>query len=152
MVARTMNSRKIALQIVLMIIFCLLTMTGCQQPETGEDLPGERPMETDMNESSPARLTLEEAVDAAREDFQQRHGTTHDSVELVEARPVTWGDGSLGCPEEGMMYTQALVDGYYIRLRAGEMTAHYHAGRDGRPMHCPAERSLKPPPRSGQAM
>ena len=28
-----------------------------------------------------------------------------------------------------MMYTQALVDGYYIRLRAGEMTAHYHAGR-----------------------
>ncbi len=104
-----------------------------------------------MTESSPARLTLEEAVDAAREDFQKRHQLVPEAIELVEARPVVWPDGSLGCPEEGMMYTQALVDGYYIRLRAEDQAAHYHAGRDGRPVHCPAERSLKPP-RSGQVM
>ena len=35
---------------------------------------------------------------------------------------VTWPDGSLGCPEPGMMYTQALVEGYRVVIRAGERT------------------------------
>src|SRR4029453_2441464 len=31
---------------------------------------------------------------------------------IVRADPVVWNDGSLGCPEPGKMYTQALVHGY----------------------------------------
>ena len=30
---------------------------------------------------------------------------------------VTWSDGSRGCAEPGMMYTQALIDGSRITLR-----------------------------------
>jgi hypothetical protein len=30
-----------------------------------------------------------------------------------------WNDGSLGCPEPGMMYTQALVNGYWLIIEAG---------------------------------
>lgn len=143
-----MNSRKLAL-----LILCSLLMTaGCQQPGV-DDNPADQPMtEPEMSTTDPARLTLDQAVSAAREDFQKRHPVDPDAIQLVDARAVTWPDGSLGCPEDGMMYTQALVDGYYIRLSADDQVAHYHTGYDGRPMHCPAERSLKPPPRSDPVM
>src|SRR5439155_25200469 len=37
---------------------------------------------------------------------------------IVRAESVVWNDGSLGCPEAGMMYTQALVNGYWVVLDA----------------------------------
>src|SRR5262245_3541915 len=32
---------------------------------------------------------------------------------FVRAEPVVWSDGSLGCPEPGMEYAQALISGYW---------------------------------------
>jgi hypothetical protein len=55
-----------------------------------------------------------------------------DDIEVVTHEPVTWRDGSLGCPEPGKMYTQALVDGYRIVLRLGGKDIAYH-GADGKP-------------------
>jgi hypothetical protein len=52
---------------------------------------------------------------------------------VVEARPVTWSDGALGCPEPGMMYTQALVDGYRIILETGDGERVFFHGEDGQP-------------------
>lgn len=49
-------------------------------------------------------------------------------VTLVSAEPVTWGDGSLGCPQPGMMYTQALVDGYQVVVKAGGEELDYRVG------------------------
>ena len=50
-------------------------------------------------------------------------------IQVVTAQAVTWSDGSLGCPEEGQMYTQALVPGYRVVLDvAGEELA-YHASQ-----------------------
>ena len=45
----------------------------------------------------------------------------------TSSRPgaVTWNDGSLGCPEPGMFYTQALVDGYHVILQAGDEELDY---------------------------
>lgn len=60
-------------------------------------------------------------------------------VEVVSVEDVTWSDGSRGCAEPGMSYTQALVDGSRITLRAGGKTYEYHAG-GGRP----PERCAKP--------
>jgi hypothetical protein len=37
---------------------------------------------------------------------------------MVRAESVVWNDGSLGFPEPGMMYTQALVNGYWIIIDA----------------------------------
>ena len=45
-----------------------------------------------------------------------------DQLTIERAEAVTWNDGSLGCPEPGMMYTQALVDGYWVVIRAGPKT------------------------------
>ncbi len=140
------------IRIALLTIATALMITGCQRPDTGDKVATKPTTEPEMTESSPVNLTLEQAVAAAREDLRQRLDAAPESIELVEARPVTWPNGALGCPEEGMMYTQALVDGFYIHLRAGVEDAYYHAGRDGRPLHCPAERSQNPPSRASHTI
>lgn len=70
---------------------------------------------------------LDEVIALAEEET----GVDRSEIEVVLAEAVTWSDGSIGCPEEGMMYTQALVPGYRVVLDiAGERLA-FHAARDG---------------------
>ena len=49
-------------------------------------------------------------------------GVPADQVTVISAEAVTFPDGSLGCPQPGMVYTQALVDGYKIVAEAGGKT------------------------------
>lgn len=56
------------------------------------------------------------------------------AVERLES--VTWRDGSLGCPEPGMFYTQALVEGFRVILAAGGKTHDYRVDRAGRFRRC----------------
>jgi len=42
------------------------------------------------------------------------------------------------------MYTQALVPGYRVRIRAGGKELDYHAGRTGAPVLCPPGRAIPP--------
>jgi hypothetical protein len=42
---------------------------------------------------------------------------------VVQAEAVTWPDGALGCPEPGIVYTQALVPGYWVVVEAEETPA-----------------------------
>ncbi len=84
---------------------------------------------------------------AALEDAAKRTGAKAAAIEVTVAEAVTWPDGSIGCPQPGMMYTQALVPGYRIVLRAGEHTLNYHASsRGGGPNFCPADRVASPAP------
>jgi hypothetical protein len=53
---------------------------------------------------------LKEAAALAKVDREQ--------LVIVRRESVIWSDGSLGCPEPGMMYTQALVDGYWVAIGA----------------------------------
>lgn len=58
-------------------------------------------------------------------------GISLDEIRVVTAEAVTWPDGSIGCPQPDMMYTQALVPGYRVILDvAGEELA-FHAAQDG---------------------
>ena len=61
------------------------------------------------------------------------------------SQAVTWSDGALGCPEPGRAYTQALVPGWQIRLRAGTEVLDYHASRGGALLLCPPGRAVLPP-------
>jgi hypothetical protein len=63
---------------------------------------------------------------------------------VVRAEPVVWNDGSLGCPEPGMEYTQALVNGYWVLIRAINKTYDFRVGRDGSFRLCPAGRGRPP--------
>ncbi|HOW50142.1 MAG: hypothetical protein KIT28_14060 [Rubrivivax sp.] len=89
--------------------------------------------------------TLATMIDAAKADAARRLPAAAGALELVQAQAVTWSDGALGCPEPGRAYTQALVPGWQIRLRAGTEVLDYHASRGGALLLCPPGRAVLPP-------
>lgn len=52
-------------------------------------------------------------------------------ITLISTESVTWPDGCLGVQREGMMCTQALVEGYRIILEAGDKQYEMHSDLDG---------------------
>lgn len=97
-------------------------------------------------QGAPGAEGLSAAILAARRDAAQVTGAAPDAFTLTSAEPVVWRDGSLGCPRDGMLYTQALVPGYRIRLQLGQREFLYHSGRAGAPVRCPPERAQPPLP------
>lgn len=85
-------------------------------------------------------LDLAATVELATADLATRLQVDAAAIELVDAQRVTWPDGSLGCPQPGGMYTQALVDGSKVVLATNGRTRVYiyHAGGDGQPFLCPS--------------
>lgn len=71
-------------------------------------------------------------------DAATKAGVKPADVVVVRATAVRWSDGSLGCPEPGMVYTQALVDGYQIVVRAGDSQLDYRVRGPGSFRICPA--------------
>lgn len=70
----------------------------------------------------PPPRALLQAVSA---DAAARAGVGPAAVSLVGARAVEWPDGSLGCPQPGMVYTQAIVAGWQIVVRAADRDYDY---------------------------
>jgi hypothetical protein len=85
---------------------------------------------------TPANLDQNEQVAYATQDLATRLKISPEEISLLDVTSVVWRDGSLGCPQPGMMYTQALVEGMRIRLSVGEVIYHYHSGRSGQPFLC----------------
>jgi hypothetical protein len=73
------------------------------------------------------------------QDAQERTGMSRSQLEITSTERVTWNDGALGCPQPDRMYTQALVPGYRIRVRASDQTLDYHAAESGRFVLCTAQ-------------
>lgn len=91
-----------------------------------EPIPSEAASPSGGSDDLPAGM-LDEVIALAEEET----GIDRSEIEVVLAEAVTWSDGSIGCPEEGMMYTQALVPGYRVILDiAGEELA-FHAAESG---------------------
>lgn len=78
----------------------------------------------------------ESLVDVAKQDLAQRLAVPAGEISVVDAREVTWSDGSLGCPQPGMMYAQVLTPGYLVKLAYGGREYEYHAGKDRALSYC----------------
>lgn len=63
-------------------------------------------------------------------------GLDPSAIEVVAHEQVTWRDGSLGCPQPGRFYTQALVGGYRIHLRAAGVDVYFHGTNGRAPVRC----------------
>ena len=61
-------------------------------------------------------------------DLERRLGTPMEDVSVLTAAAETWSDGSLGCPKDGEMYTQALVDGYQVVVEVAGTEYDYRVG------------------------
>lgn len=128
----------------LALAVALITLSACDRGSPPDQPEPDPPDVTEDVMSSDEPTTLQAAIASARADLAGRLEIDEADIEASEAREVTWRDGALGCPEPDMMYTQALVSGYYIKLRVGDDAYAYHSGRDGQPFLCPAERSQPP--------
>src|SRR5262245_51678203 len=92
-----------------------------------------------MQERVPQRILdpiLKEAAALAK--------VAREKLVILRAQPVVWSDGSLGCPEPGMMYTQALINGYWVVIEAGGRTYDFRVDAGGRFHLCPAGRGRPP--------
>jgi hypothetical protein len=98
--------------------------------------------------ATPGRdVGVEAIVAAVRADAAQALGLADGGAALTLAvEAVTWGDGSLGCPQPGMRYTQALVPGWRVVVRDGAREWVYHASRRGAWLWCPPGLAHAPPP------
>jgi hypothetical protein len=74
----------------------------------------------------------------------------HEQLVIVRAEAVVWSDGSLGCPEPGMQYTQALINGYWVVISAGGQTYDFRVDRGGTFRLCPQGRGRPPVPSNAQ--
>jgi hypothetical protein len=132
-------------------ISCLVVigLTSCanralETPATGPESAPSPPSVTADIESRAMSNDLQSIVDAARKDAVSRVGVPANAITVQSALRVTWRDGSLGCPEPGVQYTQALVPGWRVILRAGDQTLDYHAAANGHLILCPRERAIEP--------
>jgi predicted Mrr-cat superfamily restriction endonuclease len=110
-----------------------LVIAACGAEDTGSaPLPaGELP--AFASSASVASLDdLTEEVESAIADAAERFDVDPMVVAVAGALRVTWSNGALGCPEDGMMYTEALVDGYLLTLEVDGRRVAYH-GADGQP-------------------
>ncbi len=109
------------------------------KPEPPSSLPsdlGGGPQDLVTDASPPSNV--EEAVEVAVADLSTRLGIQVDEIDVAEASKHTWSDGSIGCPEPGRMYTQALTPGFRVILASGEDEYAYH-GATGRSLfYCPS--------------
>ena len=98
-----------------------------------------------MNEATAAPDAPVPGLPAALRDAVRRVGVAPQAVRIARGAAVTWRDGSLGCPQPGMAYTQALVRGWQVFVEAGGSVLRYHASAAGtRWLHCDAARAQEP--------
>jgi hypothetical protein len=92
----------------------------------------------------PMTRDLQSMTDAALDEAARQTKLDRARLKVISAEAVTWADGSLGCPQPGIGYTQALVPGYRIRVQAGAEVLDFHASRWGQLLLCPESRSAEP--------
>lgn len=98
----------------------------------------------DVDAAVVARSEVQDAI----ADAAQRWDISADAVTVAGHRYVTWSDGAMGCPEEGQVYTQALVAGEQLILESEGSYASYHAATDHGFNYCANPQS----PSSSQAV
>lgn len=123
----------------------LLLLSACggatdESPPAGEEI--EQPVTDDEADDAAGTADgetgdeLREEVDLAIADAVEQRGITEEEVEVARAEEVEWPDGALGCPEEGEMYTQAIIPGYLVVLEIEGEDIHYHGAEGEPPFHC----------------
>jgi PBP1b-binding outer membrane lipoprotein LpoB len=84
----------------------------------------------------PNNLYLTGLLDQARQDLAQRLNVSVDQIEFIKFEAVVWPDGSMGCPQPGMAYTQVMHEGYRMILGVDGQDYAYHGGEKVPPFLC----------------
>lgn len=112
-----------AFRVALVVLLLVLTAACGEDSDPGSPAPGEG--------TSMTPTVNDDRVAAAVADLASREGVDASDITVVDASPVTWSDGSLGCPKPGMSYTQALTEGFLLVLETGGKRVEYHGALRG---------------------
>ena len=135
----------------------VLACLSCGRTDVG--LPEEKLVDAhESSQQSPgAHMTgsaigsgMDQHISDAVVDLSARAGIDEDSIKISQARAVSWGSSALGCPQDGMNYTQAIVPGLLLILEADGHFYNYHGRTGGSLFYCPKERAEAPAYESGK--
>ena len=127
------------------LVFSLyLAISACQGDQTNSEAVALPQSEPDKDAPTllveqmqkPHDADMKSQVNKAIQDLASRLNILSDEIKVIRTENVTWRDGSLGCPQEGMMYTQALAPGTLIVLSSGDVEYEYHSGGGRNPFYC----------------
>ena len=99
-------------------------------PTQFDDMPKDPPL------SDPAIPESQMLIEKAKADLAQRLSIPASQINTRDIRKVLWPDNSLGCPQPGMTYTQAVVQGYLILLESTGKEFEYHADLGNDVFYC----------------
>ncbi len=141
--------------IISLVFLVACSPLGTEPPADPSDVTSETPAPVETTPATDNAPTVEETMtpvapgagftsgevpqemfDAVLAALLEETGGTRAGVTLVKAEQVTWNDGSLGCPEPGVMYTQALIEGYQVVFSVGDKTFDYHLSDRGNFVLC----------------
>jgi hypothetical protein len=74
--------------------------------------------------------------EAVAADLSAQLDVPAEEIQLVSAVAMTWPNGGLGCPAEGMAYTDMVVEGYLLTLQAAGNQYTYHTSGLTTFVHC----------------
>jgi hypothetical protein len=100
------------------------------EPSQPDDMPRDPPL---LDPANPESQMLSEK---AKADLAQRLSIAASQINTLEIRGVLWPDDSLGCPQPGIIYTQAPIPGYLIILEANNTEFEYHANLRNYVFYC----------------
>jgi hypothetical protein len=106
----------------------IATSRAIRPTPSGTHLPERVPVTTPspVTGEVPSRI-----LNAIVADLADRLRVAPPQIEITRAESVIWNDGSLGCPEPGMSYTQAQVRGYWVVLEYDGQSFDYRATEGG---------------------
>jgi hypothetical protein len=133
---------RFATGLAVLVVTCVACGSAPDSLAIGETTTSITVAPTTENETTTMPTSEEQQlpiVAPARADLARRLGVDPGELEVVSVEEVAWPDGSLGCPEPGMSYTQAVVEGSKVVLGHDGRVYVYHSGDDDQPFLCPSD-------------
>lgn len=139
-----MNRYSLAAITLALVLAACAGSAGAPTPSASESPDASRPARSTPPLETVPPATDEPVIgevpaallDQVKAETAERAGVGIGDLEVVVAEAVTWNDGSLGCPEPGMVYTQALVPGYRVVIKADGIEYSFHGAENGTLIFC----------------
>lgn len=119
----------------LLVVLCIAAVACGTTLDVAAPTSTTLPATTTSTVDETVTTNMPDVVELAIADLAERLEVDPESISTVKLEAKTWSDGSLGCPQPGMSYTQALVDGWQVLLQHQDRMFDYHAG-SGDPFLC----------------
>lgn len=87
--------------------------------------------------AAPLAVATVKMTELARTDLAKRLEVDDMQIEIVGAKPATWPNAGLGCPDPERTYRDEVIAGFVIELTHRAKTYRYHSDMSSQVVYCP---------------